>query len=1451
MSEKNNVNITGPVNWDDVENKPGEFTPAHHTHGEYAKRYHKHSISDLGDMETIAGLHSHDSLYYRKSDVDNLVENISWDSIKTKPTQFNPAPHTHDEAYYKKAESDKMIADAKKDIKYIDLIGTPTTFKPEVHNHDDLYNTKEEVDTKITEAKTDIDYNDLKNIPTDFNPSTHNHDDSYHTRTEIDTIVKDVKNDYEQKIYDAKLEVDFNDLVNLPSSFKPEAHNHNNYYYTKLQVDEVVDEIYEAIGSGGGNPGGGTGGGGTGGGDDVDHSQFATKEDLIQKADLKHTHEIKEIKGLGDTLRRLEDLIEDIAGGTLPPPEGGGGGEGTLQSLREIINTLNDLGYYLSSSSTLDDVLVKLLDIKEDIMDTVSAVKQLNVPDVNFVSDKSLVEVITTLRTQVKSYLRELEKTLEDNKSIIDDYELITQELNNLGYTITDREPPRYVAQRLRTIRREISEVTAALLDLNIPDVTIDVNVARLPDIKNCISTQVKDAYQNLLDELFKNQTIINDYSKIPKELTAMGYALEDNAPPLAVTSQLKRITTDMTSVARAIQNLNMPGVTIDLTNMNAAKLQSFVEVEITNHLKDLYTQIQAFDAVMKDYNLITTALNDIGYETPQDTTPQVVSQTIYNIQKEMGDVADELLNLNVPGLSVDIRKPNLVEMKEVLHNQVATYLGELQKSDTDFKNYLKDYQKVTRALTNLGYEVDIDANPTIVSAKINSIKVELNDLILAINGLRIVDANGDFTSPNLSNSAVLKDITKVIVSNVKNTIDTLTKELKKQENYINNEFYAKATAIKDTINFIRLEDITITENTSITDGAEKTKDLLVKIDETIKNKWKREFENYDIITRDIAFAINGYGAPDVNITTQGSTHKKLLSDIRKVVQGDLFDYVQYLYNLALNGGGGGSELPPPPTIDKMIFEQNPEDDLNNDGKVDWDDLFLAITNLGHITVPAGSRSNDAIKVLNKDIKEYVTNLKTIIDQKTEDLRKANETILQLQDIQVNYKFIPRALKDMKYPIPEDAPPQDVAALIEIIGRDIESLCRSIRDLKVPNMYIPEDTHLKDMPNYVHQFVAKFIDGSAKEIAGLEKEIARLNVIIGDYNKIPQMLISMGYNILETASPTEVESVLLNITEEIESLGKSINDLGLTINKVDKDATLSNIIRFINTDLLEVTRTINDEMITLQDTIMELNDRLANYEATINSALIDIGYVIDVDSPTEKTVEKIQEIRSDMNDLVDNFNDLNLPSPKLDHSSIIPDMLPLFTQLKLIVDAAGEAVDPEELLKNILKSLGYDFEKHTYNEILEELKERLSVGRQSEIIENMNRIKSDLVQKFSALDGYIEIGEPSMGNLNTLIDFNHEAFLQGSKFNNTSTFVELVLSAAGFTVNFNDFEKDKFSIDDYITVEEECFRFHTKDILNNATVKENSDIVICDIPMVIKVADCKFNDYKGCEINIE
>ena len=110
--------------WDDIENKPSEFPPESHTHGqgevdglEVRLDQIEQSITDGGGFVDAP---SDNKIYGRKNELwaEVVIPDTSWDSITGKPTEFPPEAH---------------------DQGWDTITGKPADYPPSAHNHDGVY----------------------------------------------------------------------------------------------------------------------------------------------------------------------------------------------------------------------------------------------------------------------------------------------------------------------------------------------------------------------------------------------------------------------------------------------------------------------------------------------------------------------------------------------------------------------------------------------------------------------------------------------------------------------------------------------------------------------------------------------------------------------------------------------------------------------------------------------------------------------------------------------------------------------------------------------------------------------------------------------------------------------------------------------------------------------------------------------------------------------------------------------------------------------------------------------------------------------------------------------------------------------------------------------------------------------------------------------------------------
>ncbi|MEQ8646432.1 MAG: tail fiber domain-containing protein [Cyclobacteriaceae bacterium] len=248
----------------------GDYNSLINIPGTFAPSAHNHTESEITDLA-----------HYTDADIDGTeVAFANWDKDVTDdfdgdynnliniPGTFTPSAHNHTEseitdlAHYTDADIDGTEAaftNWDKDVTddfdgdYNNLINIPGTFAPSAHNHTESEITDlahyTDADIDGTEAAFinwdkdvtddfDGDYNNLINIPGTFTPSAHNHTESeitdlaHYTDADIDgTEVafanwdKDVTDDFDG---------DYNSLINIPGTFAPSAHNHTESEITDL-----------------------------------------------------------------------------------------------------------------------------------------------------------------------------------------------------------------------------------------------------------------------------------------------------------------------------------------------------------------------------------------------------------------------------------------------------------------------------------------------------------------------------------------------------------------------------------------------------------------------------------------------------------------------------------------------------------------------------------------------------------------------------------------------------------------------------------------------------------------------------------------------------------------------------------------------------------------------------------------------------------------------------------------------------------------------------------------------------------------------------------------------------------------------------------------------------------------------------------------------------------------
>ena len=194
----------GVTNWDDIQNVPETFPPEAHDHDD---RYytetevndalalkssvvHTHgNISTSGAVSSSVAVASGDRLLIADSSNSNKVARISpsFDGSTTNQAltkkgtfeEFSTPSHNHDGVYSPidhNHDAEYSAIDHNHDTEYSAIDHT--------HNYEDLNNLPT-LGALAEKDTADWEY-DIDNIPETFPPSTHNHDDRYYTESEMD-----------------------------------------------------------------------------------------------------------------------------------------------------------------------------------------------------------------------------------------------------------------------------------------------------------------------------------------------------------------------------------------------------------------------------------------------------------------------------------------------------------------------------------------------------------------------------------------------------------------------------------------------------------------------------------------------------------------------------------------------------------------------------------------------------------------------------------------------------------------------------------------------------------------------------------------------------------------------------------------------------------------------------------------------------------------------------------------------------------------------------------------------------------------------------------------------------------------------------------------------------------------------------------------------------------------
>lgn len=115
------------------------------------------------------------------------AERVDWANVYNKPDTFPPSAHTHSqyltEQSLKTVNGESLVGTGD-----ITISGEPTEYlKGAAVSGNTLTLTKKDNSTVVFTPTENVDWANITNKPTTFTPSAHNHDDKYYTKNEVDT----------------------------------------------------------------------------------------------------------------------------------------------------------------------------------------------------------------------------------------------------------------------------------------------------------------------------------------------------------------------------------------------------------------------------------------------------------------------------------------------------------------------------------------------------------------------------------------------------------------------------------------------------------------------------------------------------------------------------------------------------------------------------------------------------------------------------------------------------------------------------------------------------------------------------------------------------------------------------------------------------------------------------------------------------------------------------------------------------------------------------------------------------------------------------------------------------------------------------------------------------------------------------------------------------------------
>ena len=237
--------------WNEVSNKPNSFTPS----------VHVHSYNDLNDKPTIPTVDVNktyvDTELGKKSNIhqhpymsDSYIP--SWDELTNKPASYNPTSHKHDDLYATKSSehmhSNRSVLDSITTININEWSGKETVVGSQEKANKALLDANKYTDEKIYEVidSSPEALNTLSELSKalgddpNFATTVTNEIGRKADKNYVDTEVGK-KSDIHTHPYKSSSYIpSWSEVTDKPTTFSPSIHNHNDMYYTELEIDNAL-----------------------------------------------------------------------------------------------------------------------------------------------------------------------------------------------------------------------------------------------------------------------------------------------------------------------------------------------------------------------------------------------------------------------------------------------------------------------------------------------------------------------------------------------------------------------------------------------------------------------------------------------------------------------------------------------------------------------------------------------------------------------------------------------------------------------------------------------------------------------------------------------------------------------------------------------------------------------------------------------------------------------------------------------------------------------------------------------------------------------------------------------------------------------------------------------------------------------------------------------------------